>query len=100
MKIKNRNSEDELREEYNFSDLEIKSLGDGWKKDSKKTWAVCINSKNTLFVLLKLYKIEIYPTLSKAKATAENGEEIFCPQDWFLPVKLEKKAINLFEKVA
>jgi hypothetical protein len=100
MKIKNRNSEDGLREEYNIDDLEIKDLGAGWERNSEKTWAVCINSKNTLFVLLKLYKIEIYPTLSRAKAKAENGEEIFCPQDWFLPVKLEKKAISLFEKVA
>lgn len=88
-----------MREEYDLDALEIKKLGSGWKKHSKKMWAVCV-MKSAESVPLKLYKIEIYPNLSKAKAIAENGEEIYCPADWFLPVKFEKKAANIFEKVA
>jgi hypothetical protein len=100
MKTKNRNYDDELREEYNLDDLEIKKLGNGWKDSAKTTWAVCIDSKNSNFVPLKLYKIEIYPALSRAKAIAENGREVFCPTGWFIPVEFEKNAASIFEKVA
>ncbi len=97
---KNRSFDDELREEYNLDDLEIKKLGDGWKDNAHTTWAVCIDSKNDKFVPLKLYKIEIYPGLSRAKAIAENGCEVFCPTDWFIPVEFEKNAASIFEEVA
>ena len=89
-----------MRGEYNFDELEIKKLGAGWSKYAETTWAVCVNRENRQFVPLKIYKIEIYPNLGKVKATAENGEEIFCPPDWFMPLKFDKTAASIFERVA
>ena len=100
MKIDDQKNNDELREEYDLNNLNIKSLGKGWEQKSKHTWAVFIKTINEDFIPLKLYKIEIYETLSKAKVVNEKGQEVFCPIDWFLEINLEKKTTNIFEKVA
>ena len=67
-----------------------------------ETWAICITNEDEELVPLKLYKIEVYPHLSKVAVTDEEGETLVCPQDYFLPVKFEEeeKINNFLKKVA
>lgn len=100
MKTNDQKSKAELRDEYRLKDLEIKGLGEGWKEQAENTWAVFINSESNDFVPLKLYKIEKYKSLSKAKTINEKGQKVFCPLEWFLEINLEKNTTNIFEKVS
>jgi hypothetical protein len=98
MKTKGKNSDKALRDEYNLDELEIAAAGKGWKREI--AWAVCVTKENKELIPLKLYKVEFYPQLSKARVTGKNGEAIFYPQEWFLPVKFAKNVKTVLEKVA
>ena len=98
MKTKGKNSDEGLREEYNLNELEIAAVGNGWKREI--AWAVCVTTENKELIPLKLYKVEFYPQLSKAKLVDKNGGAIFYPQEWFLPVKFAKNVKSVLEKVA
>jgi hypothetical protein len=98
MKTKGKNSDEGLREEYNLDELEIAAVGNGWKREI--AWAVCVTTEDKALIPLKLYKVEFYPQLSKAKVVDKNGEAIFYPEGWFLPVKFAKNVKSVLEKVA
>ncbi len=98
MKKRNKNSEDELRDEYNLNELEIAKVGKGWTR--RTAWAVCITSNSENLVPLKLYKVEFYPQLAKAKILDDTGQAKFYPQEWFLSVDFAENVNNLLEKVA
>lgn len=98
MSIKNKNSENDLREEYNLDELRIAKVGKGWSRQS--AWAVCVTSEDKDLIPLRLYKVEIYPQLSKAKVINKSGKAHFYPQEWFLPVKFAKNVKNVLEQVA
>lgn len=98
MSLKNKNSEDNLQEEYNLDELRIAEVGKGWSKQN--AWAVCVTSEDKNLVPLKLYKVEIFPQLSKAKVINKNGQAQFYPQEWFLPVKFAKNVKSVLEQVA
>jgi hypothetical protein len=51
-------------------------------------------------VPLKLYRIEVYPSLSKVAVKDESGETLICPQSFFLPVKFEEEVTDYLKKVA
>lgn len=75
------------------------------KKNKKKaekyeTWAICISRDEEELVPLKLYKIEVYPQLSKVAVTDEAGETFVCPQDFFLPVEFKQEVTDYLKKVA
>lgn len=97
MSTKN-DSEDKLRDEYSLDELEIVGVGKGWTR--QMVWAVCIIAESAGLVPLKLYRAEFYPQLTKAKIVDENGKTSFYPQDWFLPVKFDKKVKSVLEKVS
>jgi hypothetical protein len=98
MKTKGKNSDEDLREEYNLDELEITAAGKGWKREI--AWAICVTAENKELTPLKLYKVEFYPQLSKAKVVDKNGAAFFYPQEWFLPVKFAKNVKSVLEKVA
>ena len=98
MKTKSKNSDEGLREEYNLDELEIAAVGNGWTRGSE--WAICVTAENEELTPLKLYKVEFYPQLSKAKVVDKNGAAFFYPQEWFLPVKFAKNVKSVLEKVA
>jgi len=98
MKTKGSHSDDDMREEYNLDELEVIAPGKGWKREIG--WAVCVTTENKELIPLKLYKVEFYPQLAKAKVIDKNGEAIFYPQDWFLPVKFAENVKSVLEKVA
>jgi hypothetical protein len=98
MKTKGKNSDEGLREEYNLDELEIAAAGKGWTRET--AWAVCVSRENKELIPLKLYKVEFYPQLSKARVLDKNGEAAFYPQEWFLPVKFAENVKNVLEKVA
>lgn len=97
MSKRNTNSDNDLRDEYNFDELEIAKVGKGWKR--KIAWAVCVTSNAENLVPLKLYKVEFYPGLAKAKILDDNGKAIFYPQEWFLSVEFAETVSNVLEKV-
>lgn len=98
MKTKGKSSNNGLRDEYNLDELETVSVGKGWTREL--AWAVCVTRENKKLIPLKLYKVEFYPQLSKARVIDKNGEAIFYPQEWFLPVKFAKNVKSVLEKVA
>jgi hypothetical protein len=69
------------------------------KKD-KQTWAICVSHEDDELVPLKLYRIEVYPSLSKVAVKDESGETLICPQSFFLPVKFEEEVTDYLKKVA
>ena len=97
MNSKNKNSEDDLRKEYDLDELIIAEVGKGWSKQNK--WAVCVTSEDNDLIPLKLYKVEIFPQLSKAKVINKKGKAKFYPQEWFLPVNFAKNVKNVLEQV-
>lgn len=98
MSLKNKNSEDDLREEYNLDELSIAEVGKGWSKQN--AWAVCVNSEDKDLIPLKLYKVEIFSQLSKVRVINKNGQVQFYPQEWFLPVNFAKNVKSVLEQVA
>lgn len=70
------------------------------KAESFETWAICVTRDDEELVPLKLYKIEVYPQLSKVAVTDEAGETLVCPQDFFLPVQFKQEVTDYLKKVA
>jgi len=98
MNRKDENSKENLRDEYNLDELEIVKVGEGWSRHS--VWAICIASKSENLTPRKLYKVEFYPQLSKAKVLDEDDKAGFYPQEWFLSVEFADNVKNILEKVA
>ncbi len=79
---------------------EFKLKKDRQKAGKIETWAICVSREDNELVPLKLYRVEVYPHLSKASVTDESGETLVCPQDYFLPVKFEEEITDYLKKVA
>ncbi len=79
---------------------EFKLKKDERNAEKLETWAICVSREDDELVPLKLYRVEIYPRLSKVSVTDEAGETLVCPQDYFLPVKFEEEVTDYLKKVA
>ncbi len=63
-------------------------------------WAVCVTKKDKKLTPFKLYSIETFSGSDEVRLKNEMGEVTFYPKDWFAPLEVSKKTLDLLEKAA